>query len=235
MLAQKLGIELVAPIYFFFHYVQSPQENFAALDNRLTNIAFAKILPLAILSIFLGPSYCIWSSIELESAQWIYDNAWYWYPVYLTMFLRILKFIVKDTTRLNRIYKPTADLSYLRISYSISILICAAFYLYGSLSSSTSIAFLTQELQPPIQPIQAILGAFSELWVAKQTSLYGAAFYWTFLHFADLKFVGKSKQSWLLILTISLSSTFLAGPGVGLIVMWAWREEIMAKKHVVPE
>ncbi|KAM0172102.1 hypothetical protein ACHAPC_010850 [Botrytis cinerea] len=235
LLAQKLGIELVAPIYFFFHYVQSPQENFAALDNRLTNIAFAKILPLAILSIFLGPSYCIWSSIELESAQWIYDNAWYWYPVYLTMFLRILKFIVKDTTRLNRIYKPTADLSYLRISYSISILICAAFYLYGSLSSSTSIAFLTQELQPPIQPIQAILGAFSELWAAKQTSLYGAAFYWTFLHFADLKFVGKSKQSWLLILTISLSSTFLAGPGVGLIVMWAWREEIMAKKHVVPE
>lgn len=198
-------------------------------------MAFAKLMPLAILLVSLGPSYAIWSSIELESAQWIYDNAWYWYPVYLTIFLRILKFVVKDTTRLNRIYKPTADLTYLRISYSISILICAAFYLYGSLSDSSSIAFLTQGLQPPIQPVQAILGAASKLWAAKQTYLYGAAFYWTFLHFADLKIVGKLKQSWLLILTIFLSSTLLAGPGAGLIVMWAWREEIMAKKYVVLE
>ncbi|QSZ32310.1 hypothetical protein DSL72_001884 [Monilinia vaccinii-corymbosi] len=224
LLSQKFGIGLIAPIYFFFHYVQSPQENFAALDNRLTNMAFAKTFPLAILIIFLGPSYAIWNANEIESAQWVYENAWCWFPVYLTILLRVLGFVVKDTTRLDRIYKPTADLPYLRIIYSIPIIICGSLHLSEGLSHLTSITSLTHKSQSPFQLGQALLGK-------AEIFSYGADFYWTLLHFADLKFVGKLSSNWFLILATLLLSTGIAGPGAALVFMWAWREEIMAKKH----
>ncbi|CAD6448953.1 adfad4e9-b5e3-45ae-8931-93e470393dc3 [Sclerotinia trifoliorum] len=236
LLAQKFGIGLIAPIYFFFHYVQSPQENFLALDNRLTNLAFAKTFLPAILLIFLGPSYATWAATDFKAVQWIHDNVWYWYPIYLTILLRVLKYVVKDTTRLDRLHKPTADLTFLRVIYSICVIICGCFYSCAGLSNLTSVAAsLIQGLQSPIQLVQAGLEANPGVWKAEKSFLYGAAFYWTLLHFADLKFVGKLGKSWLVILVVLLFSTLFAGPGAALLVMWAWREELMAKKHIGSE
>ncbi|KAB8298608.1 hypothetical protein EYC80_000787 [Monilinia laxa] len=235
LLAQKFGIGLIAPIYFFFHYVQSPQENYAALDNRLTNMAFVKIFPLAILMIFLGPIYAIWVANEIESAQWIYDNVWNWFPVYLAILLRVLRFAVKDTTRLDRIYKPTADLPNLRIIYGLSIILYSSLHLSGGLSNFTSITSLLQKFQSPSQLAQAMLDGNSGPLEIAEIFSYGTTFYWALLSFADLKFVGKLSQSWLFILATLLLTTVVAGPGAALLIMWAWREEIMARKHEVSE
>lgn len=143
---------------------------------------------------------------------------------------------MKDTTRFDRVHKPTADLTYLRVIYSICILICGCFYSYTGLSSfKSTAASLIQGLQSPIKLVQAGLNANPGVWKAEKTFLYGTAFYWTLLHFADLKFVGKLSKSWPLILAVLLFSTLFAGPGAALLVMWAWREELMAKKHIGSE
>lgn len=198
-------------------------------------MAFAKTFPLVILIIFLGPSYAIWNANEIESAQWVYDIAWNWLPVYLTILLRVLGLVVKDTTRLDRIYKPTADLPYLRVIYGISIIICGSLYLSGGLGHLISIPSLIQRFQSPSQLAQAVLDGNSGLLEIAGIFSYGATFYWALLNFADLKFVGKLSRSWLLILAALFLSTVVAGPGAALLIMCAWREEIMAKKNEIFE
>ena len=50
-------------------------------------------------------------------------------------------------------------------------------------------------------------------------------------HFWDLKKDGRLQASWFKILAFMAATTVLAGPGTALVVMWAWREEILATKE----
>jgi hypothetical protein len=52
------------------------------------------------------------------------------------------------------------------------------------------------------------------------------------LHFRDLKKDGRLRAIWFKILAVMGVVTVLAGPGTALVVMWAWMEEVLAKKEM---
>jgi hypothetical protein len=235
LLAQKYGIELVAPIYFFFHYIQSPQENFNALDNRLTNMSFVKTFPLAIFLTILGPAYAIYAAEDIDSVQWIYNNVWYWYPIFLTILLKVSKLVVKDTTRTARIYEPTADLPYLRAAYTMLILGCGLIQFSAAESHFTTISTVLEGFWSPNNTANDVRGVIAMLLRSDTAFAYSAALLWALLHFSDLKCNGKLKNSWLVILGVLILSSFAAGYRVALLILWAWREEIMARKFVIFE
>lgn len=230
-MTKKFGSGLIAPLYYFFHYVQSPQENFAALDNRLTNMAFVKTFPPALLLVLIGPAIAIYNAAEIKIAEWAYGVLWYLSPIYLAAILRISRAFVKDTTRSDRLYKPTADVSYLRIIYGLSITICASFHIYIHLISTSSFFnSIMKEFLLAIQPVKAGPGNLAELWNANQIVTYGAATYWLFLNFADLKFARRLRKGWFTISAIFVLTSVIAGMDASLLIMWAWREEIMGRK-----
>ncbi|KAM3065605.1 FAD-dependent monooxygenase boa8 [Clarireedia jacksonii] len=235
LMAQKYGIGLVAPIYFFFHYVQSPQENFNALDNRLTNMSFVKAFPLAIFLIIMTPAYAIYTAKEIEPVKWVYDNVWYWYPIYLTLFLKLSKIIVKDTTRTARIHEPTADLLYLRATYAILIISCGLFQLFATESHLATISALLQKWWYSNNSAHDVRGLIAVLLRSETVYAYGAASFWALLHFSDLKYNKKLSASWFTILGVLVISTVVAGPRVALLILWAWREEVMARKLVMSQ
>ncbi|PQE10413.1 hypothetical protein CJF32_00000960 [Rutstroemia sp. NJR-2017a WRK4] len=235
LLAQKYGIGLVAPIYFFFHYVQSPQENFNALDNRLTNMSFIKTFSLAILLTILGPACAIYAVEDIYSVQWIYNNVWYWYPIYLTILLKVSKLVVKDTTRTARIYEPTADLPYLRAAYTILIIGCGMIQFSAAESHFSTISTLFKGFWNSNNTANDVRGMFAMLLRSDTAFAYSAAMLWALLHFSDLKCNGKLKNSWLAILGVMILSSFAVGYRVALLILWAWREEIMARKFVISQ
>lgn len=222
----------MAPIYYFFHYVQSPQENFAALDNRLTNMAFIKTFFLGLILAVVGPVFTIYNAADITIAEWAYGAFWYLSPIYLAIFLRLSKYLVKDTTRLDRLYKPTADLPYLRAIYGLSITICASFHIYTHLTSTSSFFdSIMSDFQLAMQLIGDGPQYITEFWNASQLVTHGATIYWLLLNFADLKAAKRLQKSWFVILATPFFTSTTLGLNASLLVMWAWREEVLATKQ----
>ena len=62
---------------------------------------------------------------------------------------------------------------------------------------------------------------------------YMAAFFWVILSFADLKSAKRLRTSWIAIVMLLGVSNVILGSGSTLLLMWAWREEVMAKKFIL--
>jgi hypothetical protein len=56
--------------------------------------------------------------------------------------------------------------------------------------------------------------------------------FWILLSFWDLRKDGRLHASWMKILSIMGVVTVLFGPGTMMAVVWAWREEILARSFI---
>jgi hypothetical protein len=52
------------------------------------------------------------------------------------------------------------------------------------------------------------------------------------LSFSDLRKAGKLRARWGRIVGSFVGATLVAGPGTAMAIMWAWREEALAKRKV---
>lgn len=227
---QVRGIGFIAPIYCFLHYVQSPLENYAAADNRMLQIGGVKTIIPTIVLTYIIPTIGMFFAPGIENRQWINGIFWQPFPVYGAILQRILPLFVKDTTKEDRVQNPEADMPYLRAAYGFSAAMGAFTYIYLRAASPVSLGHLLfDNLRNPAAALPLIGGALKVLRY-DQICAFSATTIWTLLSFKDLKQAGKLQAGWGRILGVFAAMNVAVGPGAALSVMWAWREERLAKR-----
>jgi hypothetical protein len=235
VLYQVKGIGFIAPIYYFLHYVQSPLENYSAADNRMTVISSAKTIIPTIAISYILPTIAMFIAPQLSTRQWINGLIWQPFPIYASLVQRLLSKTVKDTTYEDRISNPEADMPYLRRAYGFATAVAACAYLYVRIASPVSLMdVFFQDLKNPSNALPLIEGA-SKAIRYDQIAAFGAGALWVMLSFADLKKAKKIKTGWAGIVGVFAGTTLLAGPGAAMTTMWAWREEMLAKRKPIEE
>ena len=232
MLAQTGHFGFWANVWFFLQYVQSPIEAFAALDQRLLNMNYARALFPTLLasyaSLFLGALFHPSGAPHETLVSFLQ-----FFPVMVCIMHNLFARVTKDTTKQDRFNNVKADLPFLR----------RACLLVGIASTGTlqfiRFKFSTQEriysiLTAGTLESQALTGLpalTAELANQEHFALYAGAASWLGLLFRDLKLAAMVERSWAWLLLCALACTVLLGPGATLIVAWAWREEVLASKR----
>ncbi|KAL2068087.1 hypothetical protein VTL71DRAFT_16185 [Oculimacula yallundae] len=233
---QVKGLGFIAPIYYFLHYIQSPLSMYAAPDNRLTNVASAKVIVPTIALSFILPSVAMFAAPGIANRQWINGLFFQPFPLYAALVHRLLTKTVKDTTRTDRIDNVTADMKWLRLAYGFAAATAAAAYLYVNVKSPASLTeVFFKGISKPSEALPLITGA-AKVFRYDQITAFTAGAWWVLLSFKDLKKAKKIQTGWAGIVGTFAGTTLLAGPGAGMAAMWAWREECLAKgKNVVAQ
>ncbi|KAL5319811.1 hypothetical protein ACEPPN_012869 [Leptodophora sp. 'Broadleaf-Isolate-01'] len=229
---QVKGLGFIAPIYYFLHYIQSPLSMYAAPDNRLTNMASAKVIVPTIATSFILPSIAMFAAPGIANRQWINGVFFQPFPLYASLIHRLLTKTVKDTTQVDRIENVKADMKWLRLAYRFAAATAATAYFYVVLKSPVSLTeVFFKGLSNPSEALPLITGA-AKIFRYDQITAFTAGAVWVLLSFKDLKKAKKIQTRWPGIVGTFAGTTILAGPGAGMAVMWAWREECLAKKEV---
>lgn len=233
VLYQVRGIGLIAPLYYFLHYVQSPVENYHAADNRLTQMGPVKtIIPTIIVSYIL-PSIAMFVAPSLATRQWVNGVFWQPFPLYAAILQRVFGLFVKDTTQVDRIENPQADMPYLRRIYAFAGVAAALANLYVRFKSPVSLTeVFFKGISSPSAPA-ALVQNLAKFLRYDQIAAFGAGAIWTGLNFHDLKKAGKVTSGWGKIVGVFAATTLVAGPGAAMAAMWAWREEALARRVIV--
>lgn len=228
MVYQLKGLCIVAPIYFFCHYFQSPVVNFMAQDLRMVNVARIKTLLPAVIIGYLIPCIVMFlPSVSSQTRQ--FANAiWQLHPIWVSVLSFLFSRAIKDTTSTDRIRNPKADIQYLRAAYIFAFVAASSVYLSLWLASPYSMKdiFFTG-LRDPAAGFTYITEASAKLLRYDLICSFSAGLYWTLLHVGDLKRQGLVQTNWLVILPVMASMTVAFGPGACMVACWAWREEVL--------
>ncbi|KFY39521.1 hypothetical protein V494_03954 [Pseudogymnoascus sp. VKM F-4513 (FW-928)] len=234
-LCQTRGIGFIAPIYYFLHYVISPLENYHAADSRLVQIGHIKTIILTIIISYIVPSIAMFTAPTLATRQWINGVLWIPFPIYAAVLQRILGKFVKDTTMIDRIHNTEADMPHLRRIYAFAGVSAAATRLFAFFKSPVVLTevFIMANADPESEV--PLVEAISGILRCNHISAFITGLIWVLLGFHDLKKAGKLTTSWWKIFGICVATTVVGGPGAAMAVMWAWREEVLAKREAVIE
>lgn len=197
----------------------------------MIKIGPAKIIILTIFISYIIPTVAMFALPDLAARQWVNGLFFQPFPLWAALTQFILSQFVEDTTDTARIFKPEADMPYLRPAYSFAAISSAFayFYVYSSAwkSSISLLDVFFKDISKPSAMAPIFDGAakvlrYDHLWS------FGAGLLWTLLSFSDLKKAGKVTAGWLRILGTVIALTLVAGPGTAMAVMWWWREEALA-------
>ncbi|CZR68336.1 related to hydroxylase [Phialocephala subalpina] len=229
---QLKGIGLVAPLYYFLHYIQTPQEKYLAADNRLVPTVYAKTLIPAITLGYVAPTLGMFLPFSIDTRQAI-NGIWQLFPVWTSLLHTALKFTVTDTTQKERIHNVRADMTYLRYAYAFGGCLSAAAYLYLWMTSPIPLRSLFfSGISSPSAPVFSLSDGIGRFLKYDQIFSFGSGMFWEVLHFNDLKKAGKLKAGWGKILGVLGGATLVLGPGAAMALGWAWREEVLAAKKI---
>lgn len=198
------GLGVIAPLYLFLHYVQSPLSKFAAFDQRLINVAAARTALLALVLAYTLPSLAIYAAPDWSARLGI-NATWQLFPVWLAVTHCILRnFCVRDTTMYDRIHRPSTDLPYIR--FTLKTLAFTSGVLFNV---SRGQLFLRADVMTCIL----------------------ACFVWLALLFKDLKEAEMARMSWTTLAILTILCAFVCGPGAVVALGWLWREELLASRR----
>jgi hypothetical protein len=187
------------------------------------------IIPTILLS-YIIPSIAMFTASGLATRQWINGLFWQPFPIYAAVMQRVLGRFVKDTTDTDRIDDPAADMPYLRRIYGFSGIAAACAYLYVRFSSPVSLMdVFSQGIGNP-SAVVPVMQSLSKSFRYDQIAALSAGTVWILLSFNDLKRARKLSAGWGKVLGVFAATTIFAGPGAAMAAMWAWREELLAKK-----
>ena len=234
LLAQLLGGGLIYNIVFFLHYVNSPIEIFAAADQRLlrTNRAYT-VLP-TILNAYLLPTlatyfYHSWTT----RVMLIY--VWQLVPIYICVVHWLLStFIVRDTTKYDRLHNVRADLPALELLSDVLLAVSAVTYQWVRWYSS-DLLFLRdifyQGISDPFTQILSLEQGAAAILRYNYICMWTGALFWLLLLFKDLKRARMLDLAWMRLLIYGGMTLILFGPGATLMAAWMWRERILATRR----
>lgn len=235
--AQLYGIGSIGPLYFFLHYIQSPLSKFTAFDQRLINVAAAYTALPALALAYRLPSLAMYFAPDL-SARLHVNAMWQLFPVWLSISHYILsKFFVKDTTKYDRIYKPSTDLPYTRFAMTALASVSALIFNWVRWQSSFSLGYVffsnVGSISAPFTILNSLnlVSGMALLLRTDQISCVLACFTWLALLFKDLKDAGILQTSWVRLISYAVLITYVCGPGTMIAMGWLWREQLLASKR----
>lgn len=195
----------------------SPIEVYAALDQRLVQMNFARTALPTIIIAALIPILMILASPRGHLTKELL-SLWSFLPIILSITHRLFAAFIKDTTKYDRIYNVKADLPFIRRACITAGVVSAASFQY-LMCSWGSLEFLS------VASLLIMVREFQFL------SLHLGAMFWLVLLFGDLKKARMIQQSWQILLAYMGASLAVMGPGATLLAGWAWREEVLATKR----
>ncbi|KAK0099773.1 hypothetical protein ONS96_008269 [Cadophora gregata f. sp. sojae] len=232
---QVKGLGFIAPIYYFLHYVQSPLSMYAAPDNRLTNMASAKVIIPTIATSFILPSVAMLAAPGIANRQWINGIFFQPFPLYAALIHRLLVKIVKDTTQVDRIENVTADMNWLRLAYGFATATAAAAYLYVTLKSPVSLMeVFFKGISNPSEALPLITGA-AKVFRYNQIAASTAGAIWVLLSFKDLKTANKIRTGWPGIVGAFAGTTLIAGPGAAMAACGLGGRNVWRRRRLVKQ
>lgn len=133
---------------------------------------------------------------------------------------------------MDRINKTEADMPYLRRIYAFAGASAAAVHLYVCFKSPAPLmeVFIKGITDP--ESGAPLVEDIAKIIRCNHISAFITGAIWV-LGFHDLKKAGKLATGWWKIVVICAATTVIGGPGAAMAVMWAWREEVLAKREVV--
>jgi hypothetical protein len=230
IIIKSIGCGIVG-IYGFLHYVQNPPSHFITADQRYVRKNYAQtLLPTLTLAYILPTLLLFFYAPHLQSFPTLIF-AWQFFPLAVAVLHRLLANCLPDTAASDRIHDPWADLPSLRIFYLASALLAAAAHWYVALAGPLS---LSRSLWTGLTRLgtasDSLAGVWSNVLVLDHIALLGGTSALVFLHFRDLKTVGRLDVRWATLVVAFGAVALVGGPGAACAVAWAYREEILAKK-----
>ncbi|KAE9368350.1 FAD/NAD(P)-binding domain-containing protein [Stipitochalara longipes BDJ] len=194
-LSSFFGAEIWINVWLFVHYLWSPIEVFAALDQRMLKTNYAITLLPTVL--FISAFFPRLSNSALGSAL----------PGLPNLFHRLFSSFVRDSMPYNRFYNTKADLSWIRSAVGFMCFISAGLFQYQRFDAPSGL--LDQSLRS-----MSIENVF--YWMTNNSVCMGSIF-WELLLYKDLKEAGMVQIGWVPLFGIGSLVLGLVGPGATIV------------------
>jgi hypothetical protein len=235
LFAQVFGLGIIAPLYFFLHYTNSPlsRRSYSKTQNINPHFSRAVFLTLCLFSylpislMFLGPSPSI-------RHRWTW--AWQMFPLWVS----VAQWIRTRTSAFSSKTEPPAkkqesenssnDNNIIRATISTFAAVSAGVWIYTLLNSpySLTMIFIPQDTSNTEPTFVSLMRRHFQV---SHLSAFGSALMWLVYLFADLKSADLVQQSWICLLSMGGLTTLCFGPGVTIAAGWYWREEILGYEN----
>ena len=231
LFAQVFGLGIIAPLYFFLHYTNSPlsRRSYPKTQNINAHFSRAVFLTLCLFSylpislMFFGPSPSI-------RHRWTW--AWQMFPLWVSVArwirTRISAFSSKTEPPANMQESENSsnDNNIIRATISTFAAVSAGVWMYTLLNSPYPLAviFIPKDTSNTELTFVSLMRRHFQV---SRLSAFGSALMWLVYLFADLKSADLVQQSWIFLLSMGGLTTLCFGPGVTIAAGWYWREEIL--------
>ncbi|THY17079.1 FAD/NAD(P)-binding domain-containing protein [Aureobasidium pullulans] len=227
--AQSRGVGIVAPLYYFLHWVMTPIDSFKATDMRLTRLNYTRaILPSLFMVYYLPLLQCYFLPDMLQSQTWL--QIWRYFPIWHSIAQWAISKFWNDTIDEDKISAPKRDVFTIRYTIAVPALMSTILWLCTVLSTPVSLhhLFIPQHLAQNSPDVQS----FTHDAVQWNLLLFIASTYlWLFYFAWDAKSAGMLKKTWFELIFSMALLTVALGPGGAVGLAYLYREFIITEKR----
>ncbi|KAI4716833.1 FAD/NAD(P)-binding domain-containing protein [Aureobasidium sp. EXF-10727] len=229
LFAQMKGAGMVAPLYYFAHWVLTPIDSFRSTDMRLTNMKYTRAILPSLLMVYYLPLLQSYLLPEISQRQtWL--QIWQLFPITHSLAQFAISKIWKDTVGQDKIHAPKRDVATIRYTVGIPALISTIVWVYTAYTTTTPLhqIFWPQHTPASVADSQAFTSEIMQ-W---NFVLFVTPTYLWLLYFAwDAKAAGMISHSWIIILGALAAATVTLGPGGAVGVGFLYREFVITEKR----
>ena len=220
---------VVAPLYYFLHYVLSPIEKFSSTDHRLTRLNYSIAVLPAVLGAFFLPlcGAFLWPNL-VERQSWLF--IWQLYPTFLSIYLFTISKLFPETVDVDKYDAPKRDLPIIRLYMGLSIVLVSSVWIWSWATGPYSMMTIYWPTAIP-KTTTNFVDFIRDFLRYDQVFAFGPGLLWLLYLFGDLKHAGMMTAGWARILLSGLVTIVVLGPGATLGIGWLWREQILAEKR----
>ncbi|THX67957.1 FAD/NAD(P)-binding domain-containing protein [Aureobasidium pullulans] len=227
--AQSKGVGIVAPLYYFLHWVMTPIDSFKATDMRLTRLNYTRaILPSLFLVYYLPLLQSYLLPNKLQSQTWL--QIWRYFPIWHSLAQWAISKCWKDTIDEDKISAPKKDVFTIRYTIAVPALMSTVVWLCTVLYTPVSLYHLLipQHLARTVMDIKS----FTHDAVQWNLLLFITSTYlWLFYFVWDAKSAGMLEKTWFELLLSMALLTVALGPGGAVGLAYLYREYIITEKR----
>ncbi|KAI5274669.1 FAD/NAD(P)-binding domain-containing protein [Aureobasidium subglaciale] len=227
--AQLKGIGLMAPLYYFLHWVLTPIDSFKATDMRLTRLNYTRsILPSLLIVYYLPILQNYFLPENIKGHTWL--QIWHFFPIWQSLAQWAISTSLEDTIDHDKIHSPKRDVSIIRYTIAVPALISTSVWLWTVFKAPSSLYHI---LIPQI-PFQAVtdVESFTDDVVQWNLLIFVASTYLWLVYFAwDARSAGMLEKSWFELMTTMTLLTMALGPGGTVGLAYLYREYIITEKR----
>ncbi|KAI5203694.1 FAD/NAD(P)-binding domain-containing protein [Aureobasidium subglaciale] len=227
--AQMKGVGLVAPLYYFLHWVLTPIDSFKATDMRLTRLNYTRsILPSLLMFYYLPLLQNQFLPEKIQGQAWL--QIWYLFPIWQSLAQWAISNSWEDTIDLDKVHAPKRDVSTIRYTIGLPALMSTLVWLWTVFKAPSSLyhAFIPQHLTHTVTDVQS----FTDDVVQWNLLIFIASTYlWLFYFAWDAKYAGMLEKSWVELIVSMTLITMALGPGGAVGLAYLYREYIITEKR----